>query len=256
MNTIDRPTRIENAFTKIIEAAGGERLLEHADYLFKNTGIVVELKVIDNDIFNSEERNKKVKKWLEANKNGAAIVQLGQKTLVDQDKLSLKQKKEFQNIYRKPVKGIIARANSQIKETKKTLGLPEDVPGVLVLINAASPILDPSHYRHYFTHLFNSGRFSQIDLVVCTIFDLYAYAPTMRGAFCFWDNWDIQGRRNVDKKILDNLWVGWNNWLVNEIDPTYIVEDITEYQYKFVDQIRLYREKQEGQPRTSDYIYE
>lgn len=259
----DLPKIIENCFDCIVKDAGGERFDQdsrcnknekNADYVFQENNLVLELKTIITDCYHSADRQERTKNWVQANKEENGISPFGQKTLVEIDKLSPTKQDEFLKRFMPTVKEFLKKANSQIKSTKKTLGWDNSI-GVLVLVNTGSPMLDPLIVRVFLGRMLNKKQFRNIDLVIYTTYNLYAYAaPIMAGYFCPWYEHPVTEKK-IPKAILDKLYSGWESFSTDTFDPTVIINEIANYKDEFFNEIRLYKEKHFPLPKPSEHVY-
>lgn len=113
-----------------VPLAGGELVaplikrqgVANADYLFRGSKVIAELKVLATEFSHSKEMLAKVDNLIEKYPN------------VDPDDEREPLRRELLNELRKPLQRIINKANRQIKNTKAELKLP-DYRGVLICVN-------------------------------------------------------------------------------------------------------------------------
>ena len=120
----------EKHFDICVVRVGGERVdnliarsgVKKADYLFRDAGVVAELKVLETEFAQTPEAEKKL-----------ADIEARCVKLSDGDASRLRFKGAFE-ILRAPLQRIIKKANTQIRETKQELGLT-GFEGILLLVN-------------------------------------------------------------------------------------------------------------------------
>jgi hypothetical protein len=142
---------IEQTFNEFVERFGGElveRLLpqrageKRADYLFRAPEIIAELKCLEHDLFTPDYRAKflaLVNSW-----HARGLIRVYGTVRLDLRKLPKQCQMEWLRITEQPInRNIVSRANRQIRETKKSLGL-RDAKGVLLIANEANRTLTPA----------------------------------------------------------------------------------------------------------------
>lgn len=128
----------ESTIRRFIESVGGIRIdqlhpnpdFENADFLFEEAKVVIELKILETEFGQHPNFEKKVTSL------GAKIALrfgLGP-FLRSEGKAGAAYQKALLELFRAPLARIIKKASSQIKVTKKELGLPE-AKGVLWCVN-------------------------------------------------------------------------------------------------------------------------
>lgn len=127
---------------------GGELLndlidpqVRRADYLFRQHQVIAELKALEKDSFGQPFRRKMGELMADWQRRGLLMV-FG-RTLIDSHQLHPVCQEEMMNVIGKPFQDrILASANEQIRETKKSLGMP-DAKGVLLLASDGNADLQP-----------------------------------------------------------------------------------------------------------------
>jgi hypothetical protein len=111
---------------------------DNADYYFPNGNVIIELKILERDVVESkrDELEQAKSEWQkEVLITGKMILGL------DSGDTSGLENRYF-NILRKPFEQISAKANKQVRETKKLLDKP-DAFGIVLFLNDGSYSLDP-----------------------------------------------------------------------------------------------------------------
>ncbi|MFK4002686.1 hypothetical protein [Qipengyuania sp. NPDC077563] len=132
---------------------------ENADYVFPDQKVVIELKIIENEIDKTDQFREKM------NALSARLFEKHKKTPLALDpKVTAQYLKGFIGLFRSPIARIGKKANSQIKTTKSTLGL-EDYQGVWLLVNDNLRELAPEPMLHTLGRILN-GSYSSINACI------------------------------------------------------------------------------------------
>ena len=161
---------IEPAFNAFVKQYGGELVsasvgfspdFPNADYLFRKENIVAELKVLTEDKLHDPEMQKKFgnlfRSWIER----GIIPPQQMPRFINSKDYPVSCQKEVYDIWSPPVEQQLKKANLQIRETKKRLGI-ETAKGLLLIANDGNFALPPLVLIHI---LFKSikSKFRSID---------------------------------------------------------------------------------------------
>jgi hypothetical protein len=142
---------MEETFNEFVEKLGGELVEKalpqtagekRADYLFRTSRIIAELKCLERDAFTPDYYQK-----LQALANGwmarRLLLVYGQVD-IELKKLPAQCQTEWLRLLEQPLnRAIVSRANRQIRETKNFLRWP-DAKGVLFIANEGNRSLSPA----------------------------------------------------------------------------------------------------------------
>jgi len=183
----DEIVPVEETWNKFIKSSSqGNRVDEflsdspsfnNADYIFKTDNIIIELKEITEDFMNSASFFRKfnvlISKVIEENPDWQPSMFGGNGNMPDWFPL------EFIKISRKPLDGILKKANKQLRETKQYFNI-ENNTGVLIIVNDGFTSLQHDYIRAIISDLLVYS-YSSIDCVVYTTLNRYVelkYTPT------------------------------------------------------------------------------
>lgn len=133
----------ESDIDKLIQSAGGVKIPEinnknefTSDYLINEA--IVELKLINEEGFQKENRQKELGDLFEKNQPGKPV------KIIHPKLLNKNEQKKYNNIIEKPIKTAIKKGNTQLKETNKRLG---GKTKVLLIINNGYQGLSASEFE-------------------------------------------------------------------------------------------------------------
>ena len=134
--------------------------IENCDYRIKN--LFIELKILERDVFESPERQKKMIQFFERegllDESGAGTV--------DSAQLSADTKKRLWDITMNGIEGVVKKANRQIKATAKHLGIAK-FKGVILLVNKECESIEALTLKRYAEYIIHKEKFSSLHHVVC-----------------------------------------------------------------------------------------
>jgi hypothetical protein len=144
-----------------IKSCGGELVAEllekntdlplNADYLFRSSGIIAELKALEDDTFGEPFRKKMGDLTGSWHRRGLLMVFGTQR--IELAQLPLLCQSEALHLIGKPLEGnVLRKAHKQIGETKKLLKMPE-AKGVLMVASDGNKDLSPSDVLFFFYRL-------------------------------------------------------------------------------------------------------
>jgi len=132
---------------------------ENADYVFPVHKVIVELKIIENEIDKTQQfRQKADALWRRlSNEHGRTPLSLD-------PKITAEYLREFLSLFRAPIARIAKKANKQIKSTKLHLAL-QDHSGVWLLVNDNLRELAPKPMLHTLCRILN-GSSKSVDACI------------------------------------------------------------------------------------------
>ena len=139
MDYIRIRTITESDFDLIVADAGGTRLLEEdsADYLVHEA--VVELKLVEEEGFDKESRQKKLAKIFRCQQPDAPVV------VIDPESLEPGTARDYFNVVAGPIKTHVKKAASQLEKTRARY--PDTSVSVLVLFNNGYSALSHDEFK-------------------------------------------------------------------------------------------------------------
>lgn len=201
---------------KVSDLVGSSPGFSNADYLFNEYNVVAELKCLEEDkIKDSNIRDKAseiYRRCLEENK--APVIVYGA-AKISSEGFPEKYKKELIELYRKPIRRVMEKANKQIRETKKYLN-KKDAHGLLILANDGHTALDPNHVMWILNETFNRDGFSSINSILFFTVNLIAEHPDINKNLLVWISSDRTQENKCHPQLLTRL---QNKWFkrVNEL---------------------------------------
>lgn len=139
-----------------LEAMGGQRLDalpkgtfagENADFLFRDFGVIAELKCLDRDTIADEKIVQKASAIYAEALRACAVKKVAFGTVyMSSDDLSEEFGARIRDLYAVPIARVLKKADSQISATRDSLGLPR-AQGLLLLANNANSALHPPNAR-------------------------------------------------------------------------------------------------------------
>lgn len=177
---------VEPTFDQVVGQLGGIRVtslfrspprFDNADYLFKEAGVVAELKVLELDRSKDSHTQDKIHKlYLKWRTNRDPVPLIFGKARISTDMLPEKNAWELVDVFREPIRLTLKKANRQIKETKAHLGMP-DAKGLVLLVNESNVALEPGPMMQMVYQILDSQSFSGINTMVYLTINLHASAP-------------------------------------------------------------------------------
>ena len=165
----------ESDFDSVVEAAGGTRIPEigSADYLLDEA--VIELKFVEEEGFDKENRRKKVAELFRKRQPTLPVV------VIDPEMLDGDATREYYNIVSGPIKTHVKKAASQLDATR--LRINTELVRVLVIVNVGYTALSEKEFKYICVKCVHNDT-SKIDWIVCggiyfysDKFDFYVIAP-------------------------------------------------------------------------------
>lgn len=241
---------VEEIFNTFVEDFGGELISklfsdnskkpDNADYFFRNRTIIAELKCLEKDYFNNKEIGKKLEtklnRWIHAGILRKESIKDG---VIQTDNLSPYYASEIFQIFLKPMKSAIEKANKQIKETKKYFNLPE-AKGLLILANDGNYSLTPKLSMHALANLLLT-KHSGIDSFIYFTPNIQVTDPNLGRQAHLW----ISGRSRPSANAVEsgylskisNEWIRFlENLLCEQISKIAVENDSIVENLRFIKQ--------------------
>jgi len=233
---MNNPIDIEVEFDRCIGNIGGLRVDKlpdastnsaNADYIFEDYEVIAELKCLQDNKLNDRELNKKLQKLHQKwTAQGYRIPITNDGFRATMQGLNQKQSREVLNVYAKPIKKVITKANKQIKETRKTLN-KEHYKGVLLLANDGNYALDPEHIYHILSIAMRDS-YSGINAVIFFTVNMPGNADFTNVDTLVWSNLNrpnIEPVENQFFEALQNTWMRHMELLTNSEIPGIILKN-------------------------------
>ena len=214
---IPEPIKIEDAFADFVKTTGGEIVSDivgsspnfaNADYLFREHGVVAELKCLQKDVLEDQGYKQDVDDLFDYWVTRGFIPDPGLGLFrIRVDKLPVQCQRDFFQLIRKPIQGAIKKANTQIRETKVHLNLP-DTKGLLLFANDGCWSLESDAMVHLIdTSL--GHRFSSINSVIYLTVNMPARLPGVDRDMLVWLRCVRKGIEPVSRAFHQQLASGW-----------------------------------------------
>ncbi len=157
---------------------------DNADYFFKKYNVIAELKCLVDDKNNDKHFQCRIDDIFKKNLVNSGIVVFGS-PVISTDQLSSECTKEIAELFRKPIRGVMKKANKQIRETKSNMEM-NDAHGLLILINNTNSAVDPSRVMWILNESFRRDSFRSINSVLFLTLDLKATHPNLQDEVIVW----------------------------------------------------------------------
>lgn len=178
---------------------------DNADYLFREAGVIAELKVLELDRSRDKNTQTKVQNlydtWIH---NREPVPLIFGKARLSTTNLPAEQAWQLVNIFREPVRQALKKANKQIKETKEHFGLP-DAKGLVLLVNESNVALEPGPMAQMIWQILDSQRLSGITSLVYLTINLHASAPWTPVKTRLWVVMERSETDGVSEAFLDKM---------------------------------------------------
>ena len=221
---------VESEITKAIRSIGGERVsdylskspaFDNADYIFHNYKVVAELKCLDVDKMNDPKFIDKASK-IYRDEYTTPIVAFGNVKLSTHG-FSSEYTRKIRNLYRKPIQKRVLKANKQLKNTRKELGV-EDYKGVVIVVNNNNSALDPWHIHDILESLMNQDCYSAINGAIFFNVKQKVVLPRNGREYTAWVTLDRNSHQKIDLEFqtaFRNCWLKHFSKLIDE--PNYTI---------------------------------
>lgn len=134
--------------------------VENCDYRLES--LFIELKILEKDVFEAPERQTKVIKFFDQE----GLIPPDGHVTIDSSQLTPKQKRCYWDIVLNGVESIVKKANRQIRETAKTLGV-DRFQGLILLVNKECESIEGATLQKYASHIIWKEKFSSLHQAVC-----------------------------------------------------------------------------------------
>ncbi len=210
--------RIEPAFDGFVESIGGVVLkneieaspsFENADYVLHQQKIVAELKCLeDNKLDNPDYMAKIEAAWQKWKGLGYVTGETPERIVLGD--LPPCCGRELVTIASVPLKGVIKKANRQIRQTKDRLHLPT-YKGLLLLANDGNYALPPNTL-HQLVGGILSGGYTSINCYVLLSVNMVAQVPGVEIPCMVWMPSFRSEDDSIPPEIMDFLRDGWKSY--------------------------------------------
>lgn len=204
-------------------------LFANADYVFRQDNVVAELKCLsenkDTDANQRAEIAALFKRYSDA---GKMPYWRGCRAINSTD-CPVDLQKGLYRIFARPIRQQIKKANRQIRETRRVLGM-DDALGLLLLANDGNFRLEPGQLMYTIDTAIGQ-RFSAIDTVVVFTVNMSASLPAhireLPPHANVWIPAPRIGHRNIPDEFLNRLSRGWVRHVSDRLQqPIPVFEDI------------------------------
>ena len=209
---------VEAEFDKCVSAAGGQRVSEivgkspnfnNADYIFSESCVVAELKCLEENQGRNESLKEKIHGlYNQYLKNGKTDLIVYGEVEIDTHQVSEKFAREVLELYRRPIQGVIKKANKQLRQTKEHLML-DDYFGLLLLVNDGHEFLSPDQVKWVLSNTLSRGGYSSINGVIFFTVNMTARHPDYEDDLLVWATMDRPKSTKLPDSFLDELKSAW-----------------------------------------------
>lgn len=209
---------IEPAFDGFVESIGGVVLknqvgaspcFENADYILHQQQIVAELKCLEDNKLDDAGYMAKIeaawRKW----KDLGCVTGDTPEQIVLSD-LPPCCGRELVTIASAPLKGVIKKANRQIRQTKDKLNLPT-YKGLLLLVNDGNYALPPNTLNQLVGGILTGG-YTSINCYVLLSVNMVAQVPGVEIPCMVWMPSFRSEEESIRPEIMDSLRDGWKSY--------------------------------------------
>ncbi len=226
---------VESEFDKCVESIGGQRLSQlvgsspnfnNADYLFCNHKVVAELKTLEEDKGKDEKFRTKIHELFNVYLNeGKTDLLIYGEVEVNANDISKDFGMEIMELFRRPIQGVIKKANKQIRQTKEHLGLTDHY-GLLLLVNDGHKMLNPDQLKWILANTLKRNSYSSIDAILFFTVNLKARHPAFKEDLLVWALMERPGFRRCPNDFAEELRSAWFNHYKNILGNVPINEHI------------------------------
>ena len=240
---------VEEAMARVIRGAGGEiistllparaNLAKNADYVFREYGVIAELKRLekdqDEDESFREKRNQLYKTWVGQGK----VPPIFGTIRIELRSLPLDCAQEFISLYREPIRRRISEANKQIRSTKRLLHM-EDALGLLIFVHDGDYSISPEAVLNLASRCMKGGFYSSINDIIYTSGNMLATKPGDSLGYQFFLHCPRDMQHPIPADLIHNLNIGWQQELSEKfgkptsfvVNPPNMTEYIDKFHYK------------------------
>jgi hypothetical protein len=194
----------------------------NADYIFHHEKVVAELKRIEVDNVNSPNNQTKISALLDRF-HAEGKIKTKEVNEANWRGLPTELQNEVYDITTHSIKGQIAKANKQIKETKAKLGLGS-YKGCMIIVNDGVASFPPAAFVHSAFRLIRKG-FSGISFLIFFTANVTALSRENPMPLHYWVGMDMEKEGKMDTAFSDNLYAAWRSLVGRKTGlPAYTVE--------------------------------
>jgi hypothetical protein len=232
----ESPIDVETIFDAFVVAHGGEivsHLLpkvhaeDNADYLFRTDSIVAELKRLDKNFYGDAIISRKFRemfgRWIS---DGLVSPSEINPRSLNLEALPRKCQNDVFKALSGPVKRHVAKANSQIKLTKRHFGLP-NAKGLLLLVNDGNYILEHDYMMHIFYRLLKSC-YTSIDGFIYFTVNVRASLGGLENLSTWISGHSRENVNEIPLSFFEGLRRGWISHLeqaTSQAIPQFVITD-------------------------------
>ena len=224
---VDKTIDVEQAFDSFVKSIGGTVLketlkgdpqFENADYVFHEYGFVAELKCLqDNKLDDAAYMSKIDAAWQRWRHAGQVVGDTPEEIVLQN--LPLECQRELVDIGETPLKGIVKKANKQIKVTKQTLNL-STYKGVLLVANDGNFGLPANTLWTLIGGLLSRG-YTSIDNTVLFSVNMAARVPGADIPCMVWMLGYRSKAESLSEAVLNTIRDGWSKYHETLTDQNY-----------------------------------
>lgn len=208
---------VENAFADFVRSHGGEVVEDtfgtslqtpNADYYFRGEGVIGELKRLVENQDESESLKARIQSRFDRWMSDGTIGVMYGRNAIQSHTLPEKCQRELIDLYRPNLRKRILKANKQIKETAKLLGLKQ-AKGILLIANDGNYALEADAALYLIGRILGTSC-SSINSVIYFTVNMYASSPATPFPTLVWVH---ATRKNVLAPVSDGFVAGlFNGW--------------------------------------------
>jgi hypothetical protein len=213
----------EPHWNEFVLTAGGEPVAPHikeegvknADYMFPSARVIAELKILETDFAHTKETLEKVDALAEKYPG------------VHPDDRTQPLRRELLLLLRKPLQRIINKANRQIKDTKRALGL-DQWRGITIRVNGGFRGVPPDLARGLIAHILSKTSYTNTDALIYQT-NHYVELPDSPYAHLLWA--PMYSDRAADDLVefvndLGRKWISYTQTKIGPFDAVHERESI------------------------------
>lgn len=223
MFTPHAPLPVEETIDNFVRSVGGVKIsdelptppsFENADYLFRDAGVIIELKEVTTDFGKAGGVGDKLTSLLEKHYKDDPS---WRPTLFGGGGHTKEFILDFIRLFREPLGRILKKANSQIKSTKKNLPFENGI-GVAMIVNDGFNSLEPHFVRAILSDILINSN-SSIQCCIYMTVNTYVDVPGSDYANLLWIPFYADSAPESLVNFIDNLGASWLNHLESVIGP-------------------------------------
>ena len=211
---------VERAFANFVRWYGGEVVedivgaspdFRNADYLFRSSGVVAELKRLVEDKSEDENIQRKIQQKYDRWMDDGTVGPIYGRVRVQSKTLPENCQRELIDVYKPAIQRRIIKANKQIKATLSRFRI-QNGKGLLILVNDGNYALEADAVLFLINRILGD-RFRQIGSVVYCTINMFASSPMTSKPTLIWVNAFRGSIPRIEEEFLMNLFHGWAVYL-------------------------------------------